>query len=51
MEKMKEKVSLFKTIWRLDLFQILSTKWIAVLQAKLMEPNATVFIPMKYQGM
>jgi len=47
MEETKEKVNLFKKIWRLGSFGILSTKWIGVLQAKLMEQNATAFIPMK----
>lgn len=51
MEEIKEKINLFKTIWRLDLFQILSTKRIAVLQGRFMEPSATVYIPLKYQGM
>lgn len=37
LEEMKEKVSLCKTIWRLDLSPVLSTKQITVVQAKFVE--------------
>lgn len=37
LKEMKEKVTLCKTIWRLDLSSVLSTKQITVVQGKFME--------------